>query len=71
MYTSAQQDRDFDRWVQTVQLGNPLVHGPDPDPICPKCGSDDVTRRHHHGNALAPECHWYECNECGHKSDPS
>lgn len=37
---------------------------------CPECGSDDVSRRHHRGNALAPECHWWECNNCGHKSDP-
>jgi predicted RNA-binding Zn-ribbon protein involved in translation (DUF1610 family) len=38
---------------------------------CPKCGSDDMSRRHHAGNMLAPECHWLECNECGYESDPS
>lgn len=42
-----------------------------PSPKCAKCGGTDVSRRHHDGNALAPECHWWECNDCGHQTEPS
>lgn len=38
---------------------------------CPKCNSDDYSKRHHEGNALAPDGSWFECNECGHKSEVS
>ena len=38
---------------------------------CPKCESGELTRRHHAGSALAPECHWHECDDCGFKTDPS
>jgi hypothetical protein len=40
------------------------------DRRCPKCGSDDMSRRHHDGSGHIPECHWWECNECDHKSEP-
>ncbi len=38
---------------------------------CPKCGSHNYEKRHHVGNFLAPECHWHECADCGHKTEPS
>lgn len=54
-------------------LACPIVQnlGGSPVASCPKCGSDDYGKRHHEGNFLAPECHWHECNDCGHKTEPS
>ncbi len=63
--TAAEEDRIWDRMIETVQRQNGT------NPRCPECNSEDVSRRHHHGSALAPECHWWECNECGAKSEPS
>ena len=34
---------------------------------CPKCGSLETIDAHHEGNALAPECTYTECQECGHQ----
>ncbi len=65
MYTNAEQDRDEARRFEEIQRQNGN------NPRCPACNSEDVSRRHHHGNALAPECHWWECADCGHKSEPS
>jgi hypothetical protein len=36
-------------------------------PVCPVCGSDELSARHHSGSFLAPECHFEECDECGHQ----
>jgi hypothetical protein len=34
---------------------------------CAACGSDQVSRGHHAGNALAPECDYNVCDQCGHQ----
>jgi hypothetical protein len=38
--------------------------------ICSNCNSHNVTRKGHSGNWLAPECSWWECDDCGHRTDP-
>lgn len=38
---------------------------------CPVCGGEEYNKRHHAGNALAPEGYWRECDDCGHKSEVS
>lgn len=37
---------------------------------CPKCGLDEYTQFHHDADHLAPECWWYECDDCGYKTEP-
>ena len=34
---------------------------------CPKCGSGDTFDCHHEADALADECVYTECAECGHQ----
>lgn len=36
---------------------------------CPKC-SNAMNHRHWHGEWLAPECWWWECEDCGFKTEP-
>jgi hypothetical protein len=43
----------------------------DTEPLCPACNGDDYGKRHHNGSFLAPEATWRECDDCGHKSEPS
>lgn len=40
------------------------------DPVCPKCGSEGWDQFHHHGDFVAPECWWWECDDCGHRTEP-
>lgn len=39
-------------------------------PRCPKCGSDEYQEFHHDGSRGTPECWWWECADCGHKTQP-
>lgn len=39
-----------------------------PEGECPKCGSEDISRRHHPPDALG-ECYYKECNNCEHQWD--
>lgn len=35
-----------------------------PTPDCPECGSNLVIRGHHTGDAAAPECDYWSCEDC-------
>lgn len=44
-------------------------------PTCPKCGAEDSMEHCKHrfsteGGPNLPDCDWYECVVCGHKTDP-
>jgi DNA-directed RNA polymerase subunit M/transcription elongation factor TFIIS len=32
---------------------------------CPKCDSDDTAHYHHDADALADECDYWVCHDCG------
>jgi DNA-directed RNA polymerase subunit M/transcription elongation factor TFIIS len=35
--------------------------------VCPKCGSDDTSHLHTHGNASVPETDYEYCNDCNYQ----
>ena len=37
--------------------------------MCPQCYAI-MHRRHHDGSWRAPECWWWECDECEYKTEP-
>ncbi len=45
-----------------------------PRNICPKCGGDSLSVRHHRAPGIeAPDytCAWQECHECDYKTEPA
>ena len=55
----------------TAWLVGPTIADLDDDRApCPKCPTGRLDPRHYSGDFAFPECDWYECDQCGYKTEP-